>query len=475
MAHYDILIIGTGSGNSIVDDRFAHLKVAIAEEWHFGGTCLNVGCIPTKMLVLPAEAAAAATDSTRLNVASSFNGVDWPGLRDRIFGRIDAIEADGRDYRTNRLDYVTVYPEHVRFTGRYKAVTESGETITFDHVIIAAGSHPTRLEAPGLDWDEVDTPVYPVRTSDTIMRIDTLPKRLVIIGSGFIAAEFAHVFSSFGVDVTVMVRGDRMLGSHDEDVSRAFTDEFSRHVNVRTGIQAKEFHVSQSGVVIDVEATGRVEGATTSALEADMVLVAVGRTRTVEALGLEHLGADVEGDRIVVDSYQRVLSQGEPLGSVYALGDISSEHLLKHVANREARTVQHNVMEDFGLIKGRVETSYHALPAAVFSHPQVGTVGATEQQLRASGVDYVTATQEYSSVAYGWALGDEFGLVKALIDRQTKQILGAHVLGAQAATLVQLFVEAMTFEIPADQLAHRPYWIHPALTEVVENALLQFE
>lgn len=470
MTHFDLLVIGTGSGNSIVDDRFSHLKVAIAEEWHFGGTCLNVGCIPTKMLVYPSDVATEAKDSERVNVDASYNGVDWKGLNHRIFGRIDAIESDGRDYRTNRLENVTVFPEHVHFTARNTAQTASGESFTFDRVVIASGSTPTPLNVPGLEWDSVDTAGYPVKTSNSIMRIEELPQSLIIVGSGFIAAEFAHIFSSLGVDVTVLVRGSRLLSKHDSDVSDAFTDAFSQHVKVRFGVEIESVDTS-SRVSVALKETGRAEGADTSAMDADLMLVAVGRTRTTAGLNIEPLEADVEGDRIVVDEQQRVLSNGSPLTGVWALGDVCSPYMLKHVANAEARTVQHNILVDLGIESAPVTTDHSAVPSAVFSHPQIGSVGATEQELREAGVDFVTNTHGYDGVAFGWALND-MGFAKVIADRATRQILGAHVIGVQAASLVQLFVQAMSFKIPADQIARGQLWIHPALTEVVENALL---
>lgn len=470
MAHFDLLVIGTGSGNSIVDERFSHLKVAIAEKWLFGGTCLNVGCIPTKMLVYPAEVAHSSGDSAHLNLDTSFNGADWNGLSHRIFDRIDAIEHDGRDYRTNRLENVTVFPEHIHFTGRHSAQTATGDTLTFDRVVIATGSSPTPLKAAGLDWDRVDTQGYPVKTSNTIMRMPELPHSLVIVGSGFIAVEFAHIFASLGVDVTVLARGNRLLSNHDRDVSDAFTRSFTENVNVRFGVEVESVDIAD-GVSLALTETGRAEGADTSAVEADLMLVAVGRTRATDGLNVEALGAQTDGDRLVVDEHQRVLSRDEALDGVWALGDVCSQHMLKHVANAEARTVQHNILVDLGVETTLSKTDHTVIPAAVFSHPQIGSVGATEEQLREAGVDYVASTCEYGGVAFGWAL-NEPGFAKVLAHRTTRRILGAHVVGQQAATLVQLFVQAMAFDLPADQIARGQLWIHPALTEVVENALL---
>ena len=153
---------------------------------------------------------------------------------------------------------------------------------------------------------------------------------------------------------------------------------------------------------------------------------------------------------------------------IWAMGDVSSDHLLKHVANAEMRTLQHNLLHPGDLW----ETDHRYVPSAVFSSPQVATVGATEEQLRAWGRPYVASTQRYADVAYGWALEDETHFVKLLADPGTRHLLGAHIIGPQASSLIQPLIQAMSFSLPVDQMARGQYWIHPALPEVVENALL---
>ncbi|MCX0277467.1 mycothione reductase [Nocardia zapadnayensis] len=483
MTHYDLLIIGTGSGNSIVDERFDGLRVAIAEAGLFGGTCLNVGCIPTKMFVHTADLAAAAADSSAFGIRTSFGGADWPAIRDRVFGRIDPIEAGGREYRTNRQPNVTVYPEHVRFTGPKSFTTASGTEFTADRVVLAAGSRAQIPALPGIDTDRVDTPGYPVMTNDTVMRMSALPETMTIVGGGFIAAEFAHVFSALGVDVTVLVRGEGLLTAADATVTERFTRAFSAHHRVHLGTQIRQAEVSADGVRLQLEASGRVpDSPVPDDITTDVVLLATGRVPNIDGLGLDAAGIDVVAGRVAVDDHQRVLSDGAPLPGVFALGDISSPHLLKHVANHEARIVQANLLADIAAgapgaaPDSALETTNHrAVPAAVFSRPQVASVGATEDAVRASGAEYTVKIQEYADVAYGWALEDTTGFVKIIADRSTRLILGAHLMGDEASMIVQPLIQAMAFGLPADRMAREQYWIHPALTEAVENALLGLE
>src|SRR3954454_23407801 len=213
--HFDLAVIGTGSGNSIIDDRFADRSVALIEQGTFGGTCVNVGCIPTKMYVYPADVARAAAHGPELGVDTRLDGVRWPAIRDRIFGRIDPMSRSGREWRLKN-DNVTLFEEHARFVGERTLDVGPRGTITADQVVLAAGSRPVIPDIEGL-------PRVGFHTSDTIMRLPELPRRLLIIGGGYIAAEFAHVFGAFGAEVTVVNRSPRLLMSQDDEISERFT------------------------------------------------------------------------------------------------------------------------------------------------------------------------------------------------------------------------------------------------------------
>ena len=217
--HHDLVIIGAGSGNSIPGPEFDDLDIAIVERGKFGGTCLNVGCVPTKMFVHPADLAVGARAGADLGVAMTVDHVDWPALRDRVFGRIDPIVAAGKAYRQGpESPNVTVYTGTARFVGHKRLDTGTGTVVTADRWVVAAGSRATVPEVDGLELGPR------VHTSDTIMYLDELPRSIIIFGGGFIAAEFAHVFDAFGSEVIQVIRGDRLLRSHDADISAAFTD-----------------------------------------------------------------------------------------------------------------------------------------------------------------------------------------------------------------------------------------------------------
>jgi len=453
VTNFDLVIIGTGSGNSVLDKRFADWRVAIIERGVFGGTCLNVGCIPTKMFVHPADLASSPRAASRLGVDLSLDGVRWPEIRDRIFGRIDPIAQGGRTYRREHPDNanVTVYEGTARFTGERRLEVD-GETITADRIVLASGGRPVIPDVDGLE--EVG-----YHTSDTVMRLEELPRRLTIIGSGFVAAEFAHVFSSFGVAVTLLARSGALLRHEDGDISARFTSLAAEKWDVRLDRKVLRASRSAGGVRLDLEGQDGAES-----LDTDLILVAIGRQPNSDLLNLTSAGIDVTPTgHVVVDTYQRTTADG-----VWALGDISSPWELKHVANLEARVVQHNLSHP----DDPIEADHRFVPHAVFTSPQIASVGLTEERARADGVRYVTATQDYAGIAYGWAMEDTTGFAKLLADPATGQLLGAHIIGPQASTLIQPLIQAMSFGLDARSMARGQYWIHPAMPELIENALL---
>jgi mycothione reductase len=204
-----------------------------------------------------------------------------------------------------------------------------------------------------------------------------------------------------------------------------------------------------------------------SMLHTDAVLVATGRRPNGDQLDAEQAGIEIDDRRIIVDEYQRTSARG-----VFALGDVSSPYELKHVANHEARVVQHNLLCDWDDTDAMVATDHRYVPAAVFTDPQIASVGLSENEAVAKGFDVSCKIQDYADVAYGWAMEDTTGMVKLVGDSATGRLLGAHIMGHQASSIIQPLIQAMSFGLTAQQMARRQYWIHPALPEVVENALL---
>ena len=451
MRHFDLVVIGSGSGNSILTEKLSDRSVAIVEESTFGGTCLNVGCIPTKMYVYAADVAEAVRGAARYGIDATVDDVRWADIRDRVFGRIDPISAGGQRYRRDS-ETVTLFEEHAEFVGPRQVRLASGEEITGTDIVIATGSRatvPPVIADSGVSF----------HTSDTIMRLPSLPARLVIVGGGYVSAEFAHIFSALGTEVTIVCRRSELLTRLDEEIGARFTALAAKRWDVRFETTVTAVSGSDTEVQLTLS-----DGAV---LTADTLLVATGRVPNSDRLGLASAGVEVSPDGlVVVDEYQRTSAEG-----VWALGDVSSAHQLKHVANQDARIVAHNLAHPSNLKR----SNHRLVPSAVFTDPQLATVGLTEQDARAQGIRFVSAVQDFGGTAFGWAMEDTTSVCKVLADPDTGCLLGAHLMGPQSSTLIQPLIQAMAFDLHVHDMARGQYWIHPALSEVVENALLRLD
>lgn len=459
MPHHELVIIGTGSGNTLLTEHLDGVDIGIIEAGRFGGTCLNVGCIPTKMFVVPADRVVDSAEGERIGVTVTGARAHWAAVRDRIFARIDPIADGGEDYRVSQ-SHVTVYKAEARFTGERTLSLSTGEEVTADRIVVATGSRPVGLDVPGL---EAPDPARGLHTSDTVMRLDTLPERMVIIGGGFVACEFAHVFAGFGVEVIQLQRSAHLLRSEEDEVSATFTAVAAERYDLRLQtVATKAIHDGRTWTVTTEGPDG------TDEIETDTILLAVGRVPNSDRVGAGSGGIEVDREGlIVVDDQLRTTAE-----KVWALGDASSPHQLKHVANYEARIVAHNLAVDLGRLDAEPMTvDDRPVPHGVFGHPQIAAFGPTRAELEAAGTEFVCYTQRFSDVAYGWALEEPHGLLTVHASPDG-QILAAHCIGPHASTVIQPLIQAATFGQHALDVARGQYWIHPALAEVVENALL---
>ena len=449
MRSYDLVVMGAGSGNMLFGPELDTLRAAVIEPSRFGGTCLNRGCIPSKMLVVAADAARTVAEGRHLGVHATLDRVDWPAIRDRVFGRVDPLHEQALDFR--RSNGIDVYLEPARFVAP-RVLQVGAERLEADRIVVAVGARPDIPEIPGLD-------TVAFHTSDTIMRIDEIPASLLIIGGGFVAAELGHVFEAFGSDVTVVQRGPRLLTGEDEEVSARFTELAQERMRVLVDTDVISVKAGGAGVEVTVQRDGQVE-----VLAATTLLVATGRRPNTDLIDPASGGLEVDAHgHLVTDDAFRTSVPG-----VWGLGDAANHYQLKHMANAEMRVVRYN------LTHGDAPRSqeHELVPHAVFADPQVASVGLTEQDARERGVKYVVATRTYADVAYGWALEDTTSFVKLLADPSRRTLLGAHLIGPQASTLLQPLVQAMMLGQTIDELAHDVLYVHPALPEVLEQTLL---
>jgi len=451
--HYDLIILGTGSGNSIPGPEFDDKSIAIIEKGTFGGTCLNVGCIPTKMYVYAADTALETRESSRLGINAQVNSVDWPGIVNRVFDqRIDLIAKGGEEYRRgDKTPNIEVYDQFARFVAERTLKTGQGSkemTISADQIVLAAGSRPFIPEVIA------ESGVH-FHTNEDIMRLARQPESIVIVGGGYIAMEFAHVFEALGTKVSIIARSE-LLRHLDTDLREPFNELSAQRYDVHCGKNITQVSQDSHGITVTLDDE--------SAVNAEVLLVATGRVPNGDELDVERAGIEAEDGRIKVDEFGRSTSAE----GIWALGDISSPYMLKHVANAEMRAVRHNLLNPQNMKK----MPHEHVPAAVFTHPQIAYVGLTEEQAREAGHDIAVKVQKYADVAYGWAMEDKTGIAKLIADKKTGKLLGAHYMGPQASTLIQQMITVMAFDLDVREVATKQYWIHPALPEVTENALL---
>jgi len=450
MIDYDLIVVGAGSGNMLPSRGLEDRRVAIVERDRFGGTCLNRGCIPSKMLIHSADVAQTIRTAGRYGLRAELGGADWPAVRDRVFGRLDRDSEEALAAR--RRSGVDVYAGEARFVAP-GVIAVDGQQLRGRRIVLAAGARPTVPDIPGLD----DVAFH---TTDTIMRVDVLPESMVVVGGGYVAAEMSHLFGALGTEITIVEKESKLLGALDDDVADGFTEHAAQRFDVRLATHVTRVERTARGVALHLEG-----GARPGVVEADSLLLAVGRTPNSDVLDVAAGGIATDDDgRVIIDEACATNAPG-----VWAIGDITNRLQLKHLANAQMRVVVHNLVHPGDPRRA----DFPVMPAAVFAEPQIATAGPTERALRDEAKAFVVARKSYSDTAFGWAREDTTGFVKLIGDPTTHRLLAAHIVGPQAATLVQPLVQAIFLDNTVEQLAHDVLYIHPAATEVVAQALLE--
>jgi len=453
MKNYDLIIIGTGGGTKLRPTANLGRKVAIIEKEDLGGTCLNRGCIPSKMLIYPSDLITHwLEDREKFFIKSSSDyEVDFAALVDRT---TKTVVADSKSiepgYQAN--PNVDLHYGHARFAGP-KVIEVNGEQITADKIYIATGTRPHVPNIEGLAGT-------PYMTSREALRNTKLPKKMIIIGGGYIAVELGHFYGAMGTDVHFLVRS-KMVRAEDKDVREAFTKDFSERYNVHMKTSPTKVEHRDDTFFVTVQDAGGVE----SVMEADSLFVATGVVPNSDDLGLEHTSIQIgKGGFIKVDDHLETKESG-----VYALGDVVGNYFFRHSVNFEGEYLfgQHY------LSLGPTPIKYPPVPHAIFSYPQIAGVGLTEDELiaagKVAGTDYVVAINEYKKSAMGMAMRPKVGFVKLIADKQTRKLLGAHIIGEKSSDIIHMLIACLTMGAKADHLLEMIY-IHPALSEVIRNA-----
>lgn len=459
MDEVDFLVIGSGSGLDVANAAANRgQSVAVVEKGRLGGTCLNRGCIPSKMLLYHADVLETIERADEFRIDADVVNVDFGEIVREVN---EEVHADSDSIRSG----LSSSPRHDLYEGEGRFVDDrtvevvdgpdEGARIRAETVLIAAGTRPSVPDIDGIE-------AIDYLTSTEALQLETPPDHLVIVGGGYIAAELGHFFGTFGSDVTIIGRRPNLLPEADDEVAAAFTDRYADRFTVHTGHTATA--VSEADGTVTVEARpyeygpdGGV-GEDTVTVTGDELLIAAGRTPNTDLLDLAATGVDTDARGFVeTDEYLRTAADG-----VWAIGDIVGEYLLKHSANHEAQAVARNLFGD-----ELQAVDYTAMPFAVFASPEVAGVGATEAELSAADREYATRTYRYDETARGSAMKAD-GFLKAIIDLDG-EILGCHIIGPEASDLIQEVVVAMKAGSGTVRDIRESVHIHPALSELVQR------
>lgn len=445
-----LIILGAGPGGYVAAIKAAQLgaEVTVIEEKEVGGTCLNLGCIPTKALVASSEALSLIKRAEEYGVF--INGEVRPDLK-KIMERKDRIvSTQVKGIRSLfKVRNIRLVEGRGELAGglKVKVRRKDGgeETIEGDRIIIATGSRPATI--PAFPVDGVN-----ILSSDDVWKLSEIPKSMVIIGAGVIGTEFACIFRELGTEITMVELLSRALSTEDEEISEIMEKELKKKkIKLFTSVKVESVRSSSEGVTLKLS-DGRE-------IEAEKVLVSIGRAFNTDGIGLERTGIE-RGPRgeIKVNDRMETSERG-----IYAIGDVTGGILLAHVASKEG------IVAAVNACGGNERIDYSVVPAAIFSSPEIASVGLREFQARESGIPVVTGTFQYRALGKAHAMGEISGLFKIVADAKTDRVLGVHIIGAHASDIIHEAALAIKAGLKVKDIADMIH-AHPTLSEGLKEA-----
>jgi glutathione reductase (NADPH) len=437
---FDLFVIGAGSGG-VRASRIAAghgAKVAVAEEYRVGGTCVIRGCVPKKLLVYGSHFAEDLADAKRFGWNTEGATFDWNILRDNVAAEVDRLE--GLYSETLGNNKVQLFEQRAEIAGLNSVKLADGSTVSAANILIAVGAWPAIPPIPGADLGI---------TSNEVFHLEKLPKRAVIAGAGYIANEFAGIFNELGVEVTLATRGDKMLRSYDQEIVGKLLDiSRDKGIDIRMNFPFKGISKQADGSLL-------VDGGDAGSIETDLVLWAIGRVPKAAGLGLENAGVAQDKDgAVIVDEYNRTNVPG-----IYAVGDVTNRVQLTPVAIREGHAFADTV---FGNNPRVID--YNSIPTAVFSNPPISAVGLTEDVARARQNNVKIYKSDFRAMKNVLAGRHERSLYKMVVDSDSNKVLGLHLIGPDSAEILQAAAIAVKAEL-TKQAFDDTMALHPSMAE----------
>lgn len=457
--HYDLIVIGAGQGGGPLATGFgeAGKQAAIIEREHVGGTCVNVGCTPTKTMIASGRVAYLARRAADYGVQTSDVSVDMTVVRKRKRDIVDQFRS-GSEQSIEANENVTLYRGEARFSGP-KSVTvtldDGGtEELTADTIVIDVGERPASVEIDGAD-------TITVLTSTTVMELDTVPEHLLVLGGGIIGLEFAQLFRRLGAEVTIVHRGEHLLSREDADVAGAMQKVLEDDgLRVLLKAQVTRF----SGRDGDITAIVDIGGAGQTVM-CSQVLGAIGRISNADSLALQ-AGGIQRDDKGYIPTDNHLETK---VGGVYAIGDVRPGPKFTHVSYDDFRVLRAN------LLRGeRQDIANRQVPSVMYTDPQLGRIGMGEEEAKRSGQNIRVARMPFSSVARARETAETRGMMKAIVDADTGRILGATILGVEGGEILSMIQIAMMGDLPYTALRDGMF-AHPTFAESLNNLFSTFD
>jgi dihydrolipoamide dehydrogenase len=450
MEKYDVLVVGSGSGMIVAAIAVnSGMKTALVESGPLGGTCLNRGCVPSKMLIYPADVVAMIQEAAKIGINASVNSIDFQNMMGRMHELVG--EDVGRQTRAITSDpRIKWYKETGEFISDY-TLKVGNETIKAEKIFIVSGARPEIPPIKGIQ------DVHYL-TSDTVLQLEKPPNSMTIIGGGYIAAEYGHFFSIIGTKVTIIQRNPRLVPDEEPEISELLKEELSKRLEIYTNHEAVETKEKNGNKILVVR--NRDDGSLKE-FSAESLLVAVGRVPNSDILKPEKTGVDLDKRGFIkVNEYLETRKK-----NIWAFGDAIGKQMFKHIANYEAQVAWHNALHEH-----KIKMDYSAAPHAVFTHPQIASVGLKEAEAKQQGYKILVGTAQFRDTAQGAAMGKPKGFVKVILEQKTGRILGGHIIGPFASMLIQEITNAMSTGDRSFTPIMRGMHIHPAMSEVVQSA-----
>lgn len=445
MKKFDVIVIGSGSGGEIVESALSNgFSVAWVDKGPLGGTCLNVGCIPSKMLIYPADRIVEIQEAEKLGIKAEIKDIDFGTIMKYMKEPIRESHEHMKKGLVNTEDF-HYYKGEGHFISDY-TLEINGEEIQGDKIFIGSGARPLIPPIKGIEDIEY-------LTNETVFDLKKKPESMIIIGGGYIAVEFAHFFAAMNTKVTVLQRGARLIKNSEPEISELLKKQMEKRMKVVTNIEALEAKKEDNRVTVIGKNKLNGKGLRFSA---EKILIATGRKSNADLLKVENTGVETdERGYIKVNEFLETSKK-----NIWAFGDAIGKYMFKHVANEEAIVAWRNAVHDY-----KTPMDYSAVPYAVFTYPQIAAVGLTEEAAKKNH-QILVGQARYSDVAKGEAMVELEGFAKAIVDKQSGKILGFHIIGPYSPMLIQEVINAMALGGQVGYIG-RGMHIHPALPELI--------